>query len=74
MAILLIYDHDNTHVDPLKDQRGCYKRGMIVEVLDDSKHDGDLVRNPIMPPWILVNETEFGDFGQNVVPIIEVTA
>jgi len=50
----MVYDKDNTHADPEKDASGCYKRGDIVEVLDDSKHDGDLVKNPIMPPWILV--------------------
>ena len=57
MALFLIYDRDNTHSDPFKDARGCYKRGDIVEVLDDSKHDGDLVKNPVMPPWYLVRIT-----------------
>lgn len=57
MALFLIYDKDNTHADPLKEARGCYRRGDIVEILDDSKHDGDLVKNPIMPPWILVRVT-----------------
>jgi hypothetical protein len=57
MALFLLYDRDNHHPNPIKDARGCYKRGMIVEVLDDSKHDGDLVKNPIMPPWILVRVT-----------------
>lgn len=57
MALFLIYDRNNTHSDPEKQARGCYQRGDIVEVLDDSKHDGDLVKNPIMPPWILVRIT-----------------
>lgn len=57
MALFLIFDHDNAHADPVKDARGCYRRGDIVQVLDDSAHDGDLVKNPIMPPWILVRIT-----------------
>lgn len=57
MALFLIFDHDNTHADPVKDRRGCYKTGDIVEVLDDDKHDGDIVANPIMPPWYLIRVT-----------------
>lgn len=57
MAILVIIDRDNTHLDPTKDQRGCYKRGDIVAVHEDSAHDGDLVRNPIVAPWYLVKIT-----------------
>lgn len=57
MALFLIMAENHTHADLLKEARGCYKRGDIVEVLDDSKHDGDLVKNPIMPPWILVRIT-----------------
>jgi len=57
MALFLIYDRNNTNPDPEKDQRGCYKRGMIVQVLDDTHHDGNLVANPIQPPWILVRVT-----------------
>ena len=57
MALFLIYGKDNTNPDPIKDARGCYKIGDIVEVLDDSNHDGDLVKNPVMPPWYLVRIT-----------------
>ncbi len=57
MALFLIYGKDNTHSDPLKEVSGCYKMGDIVEVLDDSKHDGDLVKNPIAPPFYLVRIT-----------------
>lgn len=57
MALLLVMGVNHTHADPIKDARGCYKRGDIVEVLEDSKHDGDLVRNPIAPPWFLVRIT-----------------
>jgi len=57
MALFLLLDHDNTNPNPIKDERGCYKRGMIVEVYDDSRHDGDLVRNPVMPPWVLIRVT-----------------
>jgi len=58
MALLLIMGRNNTHADLEKDLRGCYKRGDVVEVFDDVKHDGDLVRNPIMPPFILVRVTD----------------
>ena len=58
MALFLVYSKNNVHPDPIKDARGSYKRGDIVEVLDDSKHDGDLVKNPIMSPWILVRITD----------------
>lgn len=57
MALFLLYGKNNTHIDPEKDARGCYKLGDIVEVLDDSKHDGDLVKNPIAPPFYLVRIT-----------------
>jgi hypothetical protein len=57
MALLLIYGKNNTHPDPVKDERGCYKLGDIVEVLDDSKHDGNIVANPIAPPFYLVRIT-----------------
>ena len=55
MALFLIKDRDAVHADPEKDRRGCYKAGDIVEVLDDSKHDGDLVANPIAAPFYLVH-------------------
>lgn len=58
MALLLIKATSASHpTDLTKDLRGCYKRGDIVEVLDDAKHDGDLVANPIMPPFVLVRIT-----------------
>ena len=57
MALFLIYGKNNTHADPEKDARGCYKIGDIVEILDDSKHDGDLVKNPVAPPFYLVRIT-----------------
>ena len=44
---------DNTNADPAKDVM-CYKRGDIVQVLDDTAHDGDLVSNPITGPFMLV--------------------
>ena len=54
MALLLIIDVDRNHSDSVEDRRGCYKRGDIVQVLDDSNHNGDLVANPIQPPWYLI--------------------
>lgn len=54
MAILVLIDRDATHENAEKDARGCYKRGDIVAVHEDSAHDGDLVRNPISAPWVLI--------------------
>lgn len=54
MAILVLITRDASHVDPEKDARGCYKTGDIVAVHDDSAHDGDLVRNPVQAPWVLI--------------------
>lgn len=54
MALLLVFGANNTHVDPIKDQRGCYKLGDIVQVLDEQAHDGDIVANPIAPPMLLI--------------------
>ncbi len=34
-TIVVFAAADNTHADPIKDQRGCWKRGMIVQVLED---------------------------------------
>lgn len=54
MAILVLIDRDATNADPVKDARGCYKRGDIVAVHEDSAHDGDIVRNPVQAPWVLI--------------------
>jgi hypothetical protein len=35
MSEILIKAFDNTHSDPIKDQRGCYKKGMPVVVMED---------------------------------------
>ena len=37
MCEALIFARNNTHPDPVKDRRGCYKRGMPVVVFED-KH------------------------------------
>jgi hypothetical protein len=50
MAILMVYDRDNKHVDPEKDARGCYKRGYVVEVFEDDKK---LVEPPA-PPFLFI--------------------
>jgi hypothetical protein len=57
MALFLVYGKDNVSVDPLKDARACYKLGDIVEVLDDSSHNGNIVNNPVRPPFYLVRIT-----------------
>lgn len=35
MCEFLIFTRDNTHLDPEKNRRGCYKRGMVVVVFED---------------------------------------
>jgi len=57
MALFLVYGKNNTNSDPFKQARGCYGIGDIVEVLDDSKHNGDIVANPIAPPFYLIRIT-----------------
>ena len=54
MAILLIFDHNNTHTDPVKDLRGCYKLGDVVQVFED----GTPFVNPSAPPFYIVEITE----------------
>ena len=46
MAELLIKAVDASNVDPIKDQRGCYKRGMAVLVADDGHQWGAEERLP----------------------------
>jgi len=54
MALLLVYGKNNTHSNSTKEQRGCYKLGDIVQVLNEDAHDGNIVRNPIAPPMLLI--------------------
>ena len=54
MALLLVYGRNNSHADSVKDRRGCYKLGDIVQVLDEDAHDGDIVANPIAAPMLLI--------------------
>ena len=53
MAILLVFDHDNTHADPEKEYRGCYKKGYIVQVFED----GTPYVNPPAPPFLILQIT-----------------
>lgn len=46
MAELLIQAVNNSHPDPEKDQRGCWKRGMPVAVMDDGHEWGSQERLP----------------------------
>lgn len=51
MAEALLFADNNTHIDPEKDRRGCWKRGMIVVVMPDGHVWGareDPAQNP--PP------------------------
>ena len=54
MALLLIMAENHQHLDPVKDARGSYKRGDIVDVYEDDRHDGDFAANPIAAPFVLV--------------------
>ena len=54
MAILVLIARDASHADPEKDARGCYKTGDIVAVHEDTAHDGNLERNPVQAPWVLI--------------------
>ena len=40
MCESLIFARTNTHPDPVKDRRGCYKRGMPVVLKEDKHHWG----------------------------------
>lgn len=53
MAQLLIMAVSNTHADPAKDLRGCYKRGMVVEVFEDDK----VLTRPMSAPFVVVKIT-----------------
>ena len=53
MAIFLIRDSDRLHADPVKDARGCHKRGDIVAVFDDTE---TVVDRPA-PPFLVVQVT-----------------
>ncbi len=53
MAIFMLFDHDNTHPDPFKDEAGCYKRGDIVAVYEDDEP----VIIPPAPPFVFLRLT-----------------
>ncbi len=38
MATICVRTRDNTHADPVKDRRGCYKRGDVVALFDSDRH------------------------------------
>ena len=50
MAILLVHDEDNTNPDPIKSERGCYKRGYVVAVYED----GTPCVIPPQPPFLIL--------------------
>jgi hypothetical protein len=53
MAIFLIKDRDATHPDPVKEARGCYQRGDIVQAFEDTQP----LQLPPAPPFVLVKTT-----------------
>ena len=44
---ILVYGRDNTHADPIKDARGCYKAGDIVLIRPAGKPWGESECQPI---------------------------
>lgn len=54
MAKLLVFDRDNTHSDPEKEYRGCYKKGYVVETFEDTKP----YVNPPQPPFLILQITD----------------
>lgn len=46
MAEILVKAISATHSDPIKDQRGCYKRGMPVVIMPDGHQWGNEERLP----------------------------
>lgn len=52
MAYLLIKAVDAVHTDPDTDRRGCYKRGMIVEVREDNAPRGT---SEALPLFVRIN-------------------
>ena len=50
MAILVIFGRNNIHADPVKDARGCWKLGDVVDVFEDDK---SVVRPPAAPFYIV---------------------
>lgn len=50
MAILVIFGRNNTHADPVKNARGCWKLGDVVDVFDDDK---PVVRPPAAPFYVV---------------------
>ena len=51
MAEMLVKAVDAIHDDPVKDRRGCYKRGMPVVVMDDGHEWGKEER---LPTFIII--------------------
>lgn len=50
MVIFLIYDHDNIHPDLIKNRKGSYKRGYIVQIFED----GTSCVNTPSPPFVIL--------------------
>ena len=51
MAQILVKAIDATHADPVKDRRGCYKRGMPVVVMPDTHTWG---REECLPKFVII--------------------
>ena len=51
MAEILVKAVDTTNIDPDKDRRGCYKRGMPVVVMDDGHEWG---KEEKLPKFIVI--------------------
>jgi hypothetical protein len=49
MCEMLLFGRNNSHPDPIKDRRGCYKAGMPVVVFQDGHHWG---REEALFQWV----------------------
>jgi hypothetical protein len=59
MALLLFMAQTRSRPDltPEVATRTLYVVGDLIDVYEDDRHDGDLVVNPIMPPFVLIKVT-----------------
>lgn len=70
MAEILIFIGNNTHADPVKDRRGCWKRGMPVIVYDDGHVWG---REESKQQWIAEGLTAANWPSQGKLVILKIT-
>ena len=68
MCQFLVYTNNNTHPDPVKNRRGCYKRGMAPVIYEDDHTWG---REESKQVWIAEGLDSAAWPGQGIVFIIK---